>query len=124
MGMNWRPFAACRGEDPDRFAPEGLQDVDLKAWQMCDTCPVKAECHAEAHETNAHKWTIHGGELPHQFAFKGAKVVVCGWCLAPIIVGARASEEEHFCNNRCRFRRHGDDDQRAHGAMPLFEVSA
>ena len=50
--MEWRDSAACRGQDPEMFLPEGkfpVGSVDYKlfvgrAFSFCEQCPVCDEC--------------------------------------------------------------------------------
>ena len=45
----WLDAAACRGMDPDLFHPErGGRETALAAKAVCATCPVTAECLADA----------------------------------------------------------------------------
>lgn len=120
----WRAQVACAGMDPDRFAPWGVNDVDVAALETCAVCPVRRECHDAAHANGSHVWTIHGGELPHQWAFKGAHLAGCGHCGRPLVVGGRAVETvdgAHFCNNRCRYRHAAEARDRAAGQVSLFD---
>lgn len=52
----WRKHALCRDTDPDLFFPVGttgqaLVQID-RAKDVCDECPVKADCLDFALETN------------------------------------------------------------------------
>ena len=52
----WRNQAICRDTDPDLFFPIGttgqaLVQID-RAKEVCDVCPVKADCLDYALETN------------------------------------------------------------------------
>ena len=52
----WRKQALCRDTDPDLFFPVGttgqaLVQID-RAKQVCNQCPVKADCLEFALETN------------------------------------------------------------------------
>jgi WhiB family redox-sensing transcriptional regulator len=50
--MDWRARAACRDKDPELFYPVGdsgpalLQIAEAKS--VCDSCPVRRACLAEA----------------------------------------------------------------------------
>lgn len=120
---NWMARAACAGKDPNRYAPEGLLTIDLEALRLCDGCPARAECHAWAHDTGSHLWTIHGGELPHQWPFKGTELLPCAWCTRTVVRGARADHDEPpFCNNHCRFMHRNAVMAAARGQASLFEA--
>lgn len=47
----WAGDAACRGEDPELFHPDSVDDV-AEAVAICERCPVQAACldHALRHE--------------------------------------------------------------------------
>lgn len=120
----WRLVAACRGMDPDRFAPWGIEDVDLEALATCQGCPVAEQCAAWAEHTGSAQWVIHGGRLPTAWAFRAARVVECRHCARPLVIGARAHADDHYCNNRCRFRARAVDERAAHGEFSLFELLA
>lgn len=40
----WRQDARCLGTDPDLFFPIGSAHIDLRAREICNACPVRAEC--------------------------------------------------------------------------------
>ncbi|MFJ7147054.1 WhiB family transcriptional regulator [Streptomyces sp. NPDC100445] len=50
--MNWRTWAACRGEDPELFFPISEEGAALaqieQARQVCRRCAVVRECRAWA----------------------------------------------------------------------------
>ncbi|MEU0255338.1 WhiB family transcriptional regulator [Streptomyces sp. NPDC006184] len=50
--MNWRAWAACRGEDPELFFPISEDGASLaqieKARRICFRCAVVRECRAWA----------------------------------------------------------------------------
>lgn len=50
IDQDWRPRAACRNHPhPDLWFPTGTEDVVRDAAvAICETCPVRAECLADA----------------------------------------------------------------------------
>ncbi|MGW7065595.1 WhiB family transcriptional regulator [Streptomyces sp. NPDC054855] len=62
LGAPWVERAACRGCDPDTFFPSGRSPDDTEseaaAKRLCASCPVVADCLAEAlaHEESAGIW--------------------------------------------------------------------
>ena len=63
--LNWMQRAACRGQNPDWWFQENGKTHDaLRAVKICQVCPVKAECLADAlvrERTNGDRWGIWGG---------------------------------------------------------------
>ena len=61
---DWRDSAACRGEDPDLFAPDGHTgrwlDVIEEAKAVCRRCPVIDRCGQWARENRA-EFGVWGG---------------------------------------------------------------
>lgn len=45
--MTWQARAACAGDDPEAWFPEG-NDSGGWARLVCSTCPVRSECLAHA----------------------------------------------------------------------------
>jgi WhiB family redox-sensing transcriptional regulator len=43
----WRSLAACKGAEPDLWFPEPGEDA-RPALAVCDGCPVRRECLADA----------------------------------------------------------------------------
>lgn len=56
--MSWRELAACRGMDTRIFFPEQGEDIRIPK-AVCESCPVSAECLAEAEEN--HELGVWGG---------------------------------------------------------------
>ncbi len=54
---NWSQSAACLGKSDDLFVKGAEQN---RAKQMCNGCPVRAECLAEALD-NRIEWGVWGG---------------------------------------------------------------
>ena len=49
--LEWRASAACNGQDPKIWFPEGTRMSSLRrAVAICNLCPVKEECLAHALE--------------------------------------------------------------------------
>ena len=49
--LEWRSGAACSGQDPKIWFPDGVRMASLRrAVAICNLCPVKAECLAHALE--------------------------------------------------------------------------
>lgn len=55
---DWPAHAACRGMDPDRLFVQGA--AQNRAKSVCASCPVRAECLADALD-NAIEFGIWGG---------------------------------------------------------------
>lgn len=55
---DWAARAACRTARPDELFVRGAEQN--KAKQLCATCPVRAECLAEALD-NQIEWGVWGG---------------------------------------------------------------
>lgn len=55
---DWAPRAACGAAQPDQLFVKGAEQN--KAKQVCGSCPVKAECLAEALD-NQIEWGVWGG---------------------------------------------------------------
>jgi WhiB family redox-sensing transcriptional regulator len=68
---SWRDAAACRGEDVDLFFPIGYSEafaVEIgNAKQICNSCPVREHCLAEALNVGD-KHGIFGGMTPDERA--------------------------------------------------------
>lgn len=47
MNRDWRDRAACVGQDPELFFSDWVADQD-KAIRICASCPVLAQCRADA----------------------------------------------------------------------------
>src|SRR5690606_1485548 len=67
---NWYLDAACREVGPSEFEPApGTAQLNVtqiaEAKRVCDLCPVKAECLAEA-LAMGDTWTIRGGLTPNE----------------------------------------------------------
>lgn len=62
LDTDWQAQAACRDHDPRLWFPErtGPQKTS-KAVQICDECPVKDACHADA-ERRDEPFGIWGGK--------------------------------------------------------------
>lgn len=51
--VTWRQDAACRGSDPDGWHPRRFDaETEQAAKAICDQCPVRTNCLAEALEQN------------------------------------------------------------------------
>ncbi|MGW1675989.1 WhiB family transcriptional regulator [Saccharopolyspora sp. NPDC002376] len=65
--QDWRDDAACRGEDPEMFAPATFTGPGavqaMEAKEICWRCPVAAECLAGA---GGDDFTIRGGMTPDE----------------------------------------------------------
>lgn len=55
---DWTPRAACRAAQPDQLFVRGAEQN--KAKQLCQGCPVRTECLAEALD-NQIEWGVWGG---------------------------------------------------------------
>jgi WhiB family redox-sensing transcriptional regulator len=55
---DWAPSAACRQSTPDELFVRGAEQN--KAKQVCQGCPVRTECLAEALD-NQIEWGVWGG---------------------------------------------------------------
>ena len=55
---DWTPRAACRAAQPDQLFVRGAEQN--KAKQVCQGCPVRTECLAEALD-NQIEWGVWGG---------------------------------------------------------------
>ncbi len=55
---DWAPRAACRAEQPDKLFVRGAEQN--KAKTLCQGCPVRTECLAEALD-NQIEWGVWGG---------------------------------------------------------------
>ena len=55
---DWAPAAACRQAQPDELFVRGAEQN--KAKQLCNGCPVRTECLAEALD-NQIEWGVWGG---------------------------------------------------------------
>lgn len=55
---DWAAQAACRNAEPDELFVRGAEQN--KAKRVCATCPVRAECLAEALD-NRIEWGVWGG---------------------------------------------------------------
>jgi WhiB family redox-sensing transcriptional regulator len=55
---DWASVAACRAEAPDALFVRGAEQN--RAKQVCRSCPVRAECLAEALD-NQIEWGVWGG---------------------------------------------------------------
>lgn len=55
---DWAPSAACRKAKPDELFVRGAEQN--KAKQVCNGCPVRTECLAEALD-NQIEWGVWGG---------------------------------------------------------------
>jgi hypothetical protein len=73
MTYDWHDDAACLGSPTAWFVPQGdgttprSQTIDGRAKQLCNTCPVAADCIAEGiNEDERHM--VRGGLLPWQLA--------------------------------------------------------
>jgi WhiB family redox-sensing transcriptional regulator len=68
---SWQERAACRDVNPDLFfAPEEERGMrrrarELVALSLCGTCPVRAECRAQA-EAFGDTYGVWGGTTEHQ----------------------------------------------------------
>lgn len=70
---NWIQSAACVGEDPQYFEYEPGRDEEAEdalaryelAKEVCQGCPVKAQC-ATAATGDDRQWTTRGGLMPLQ----------------------------------------------------------
>jgi WhiB family redox-sensing transcriptional regulator len=55
---DWAPSAACKQAKPDELFVRGAEQN--KAKQVCNACPVRTECLAEALD-NQIEWGVWGG---------------------------------------------------------------
>ena len=55
---DWASRAACKGDTPDALFVRGAEQK--KAKQLCNTCPGRTECLAEALD-NQIEWGVWGG---------------------------------------------------------------
>lgn len=103
----WREHALCRGCDPALFFPErgNSQGVE-QAKTVCGECPVKAECLADALESNE-TTGIRGGlssverrQFVHA-AQDADRLLVC-ICCGVEFLGAYAAR---VCSEECRHQR-------------------
>ena len=71
-GPDWRARAACLGRDPETFFPDPAdRDGEDEAVAICETCPVRTECLADAMGSETYRTTsgrhgIWGGKTPRQ----------------------------------------------------------
>jgi WhiB family redox-sensing transcriptional regulator len=62
--VNWQELALCAQVDPDLWFPE--KGVPSRAAvRICNQCPVRAECLAEA-QARPEIWGVWGGLSYHQ----------------------------------------------------------
>jgi len=65
--------AACLGEDPELFFPNGIseeaQEQARQAKAICLRCPIRDECLAEALELGD-QWAVRGATTPEERGVK------------------------------------------------------
>lgn len=96
---DWRHRAACATEDPNRMQPEVATPAQVQAaLEVCDGCPVLAQCEQLAEQTNA--YGVHAGrwwgDPPSD-----PTVELCDWCGE----GERRASAS-YCSTTCRVRAH------------------
>lgn len=82
----WQERAACRGRNVDAFFPEDVADYDTddywraarEAIEVCDACPVQAEC-AQFALDNRLSWGIWGGVPAAELALWTNKTPLNVW---------------------------------------------
>lgn len=66
MTPDWHDDAACRGMDVSLFFPTvGRYQVAQRAQRICERCPVREECLADALATGT-QHGVWGGTTPRQ----------------------------------------------------------
>ncbi len=90
--VDWKLQAACRGRLELFFAkkaerPQARARREAKAKQLCDACPVFAECRMAARTNREYGyWAGESEEDRHLLGFR---------VTAPIGIRARAADDEH-----------------------------
>lgn len=105
QSANWRQQAACAGMDPNQFVPEGRGNGGLlyvEARQICDRCPVKAECLAYALH-NGEEYGMWGGATPQERKEMG--YVPSGLCKICGCRFRRFNNKQQYCGDECRGQR-------------------
>jgi len=100
---DWRLAAACRGHDPEMWSlSAGNRGQQYRAaHEICDSCPVTADCYDMAVRTGS--WgLIYGGvdfDKPrHRMPLQLRKCWRCGNTYQPRV------ESSRYCSAQCRQR--------------------
>lgn len=105
----WIEHAACnqpdtRGlpwKDPDDATPQQL----TRMLDLCDTCPVLAECSADLERHGDYSGVIRAGVVwlaNGRYKGQARKVVRCAGCGLVMLADGRG---QRFCSARCKRRR-------------------
>lgn len=114
--MTWRTEAACADTDTTIFYPavstdttrtrKRITDPYAQARLVCDRCPVKDDCYADAVTTEDHHG-FRGGHTPDELhrAIHGPAGTVtrhCAWCGVLFRLGKFHNLRTKYCSNLCR----------------------
>jgi hypothetical protein len=99
--VDWLARAKCRGHDPewwsvvDGSTPK-LTVANLTAIQVCNACPVLAECGSRT-DPDLHAGTIRAGRV-----VKRSEWARCARCHGPFKRSKTRGNTQRYCSDDCR----------------------
>lgn len=90
LDTEWMERAACNGVGPVPFFDDHRHDF-ASARALCEACPVRAECLAEALATPGQQWGFRGGLTQDE-----RRLLVRGRVLPPINHGTTGGYRAHL----------------------------